>query len=92
MGRIKATSGHKPRMTKLYDGRNTATRPIPLVEYEGDKRASRAAAADQRPKGKATRMPQGPRVGGVSEVFGTPIKSAPRGGVFNPASGLGKTI
>jgi hypothetical protein len=91
MGRIKATSGHKARMTKLFTGRS-ATRPIPLPEYESDRRASMAAAADQRPKGKATRMPSGPRVGGVSEVFGTPVSKSPRGGVFNPTSGLEKTV
>lgn len=81
----------KPKMTKLFTGRGK-TRPIPLPEYESDRRASLAAANDQRPKGKATRMPSGPRVGGTDAVFGTKIASTPRAGVYDPASGGEKTI
>ena len=86
--------GHRPRMTKLYDGRNVATRPIPLIEDTSDRRASEAAAADQQHKHKATKMPSGPRVGGVDAVFGKKVGSGPgsRGATFNPATGLEKTI
>lgn len=79
------------RVKKGYTG-HAATRPIPVVEYEGDRRASLAAAGDQRPKTKAVNMPQGPRVGGVSSVFGSKISSGPGGNVFNPGSGLERTL
>lgn len=83
----------KPKMKKFGQQRGTKTREIPVVVYPSDMRAIDAAAADQRPKGKATRMPSGPRVGGVSEIFGTKISSSPGGGAtFNPGSGLGETI
>lgn len=85
-----ARKGTNARVKKLYTGRGTATRPIPVSEYPSERTAARAAAADQRPKGKAQKMPQGPRVGGVSEVFGTKIAS-PRGSggsTYNP-TGLG---
>lgn len=87
-----ARKGTNARVKKLYDGKG-ATRPIPVSEYPSERVAARAAAADQRPKGKATKMPQGPRVGGVSEVFGTKIASqkGAGGGTFNP-SGLGDTV
>lgn len=90
MGRIKATSGHKARVKKLFTG-HQATRPIPLPEYSSDARASKAAASDQKPKGRATRMPQGPRVGGATEVFGSKVSSKPRGGVYDPG-GTSKRI
>jgi hypothetical protein len=78
-----ARKGTNARVKKLYTGRGTATRPIPVSEYPSERTKSRAAAADQRPKGKATKMPQGPRVGGVSEVFGTKIAST-KGATYNP--------
>lgn len=87
-----ARKGTNARVKKLYTGRG-ATRPIPVVEYPSERLTNRAAAADQRPKGKAKKMPQGPRVGGVQEVFGTKI-AGPKGSggsSFNP-NGLGDTI
>lgn len=86
--------GKRPTVTKLYDGLNVATRPIPLIEDSGTKRASEAAAIDQTPKRKATQMPSGPRVGGVDAVFGKKVAGGPgsKGGVFNPATGVEKTI
>lgn len=84
-----ARKGTNARVKKLYTGRG-ATRPIPVSEYPSERTKSRAAAADQRPKGKATRMPQGPRVGGATEVFGTKIRGT-GGGVYNP-TGMGQNI
>lgn len=84
-----ARKGTNARVKKLYTGRGS-TRPIPVSEYPSDKVVSRAAAADQRPKGKATKMPQGPRVGGVSEVFGTKIRGT-GGGTYNP-NGLSNQV
>jgi hypothetical protein len=82
----------KPRMSKLYDGRNVATRPIPVITDYGDALALRAAAADQRPKAKAVNMPSAPHPVGGSVVLGTKVAGATRltGGVFNPATGLGE--
>ena len=88
-----STDGVRPRMSKMFDGRNMATRPIPLIVDSSERRAIAVAAADQKPKGKATKMPQGPRVGGVEEVFGTKVGSGGfTGGVFNPGTGLSETI
>ena len=81
----------KPKMKVFGQQRGTKTRPIPLVEYESDKRASRAAAADQKTKAKATRMPQGPRVAGVSEIFGTKVNNTGTGGTYNP-TGQSNTV
>lgn len=77
----------------MYDGLNVATRPIPVITDYGDALALRAAAADQRPAGRAVNMPSGPRVAGTAQaVFGTRVAGATsiRGGVFNPATGLGE--
>jgi hypothetical protein len=83
-------------MLKLFDGRNMATRPIPLIVDSSERKAIAIAASEQKPKGKAVNMPSGPRVGGVSEVFGTKISggssASSKGGVFNPGTGLGETI
>lgn len=84
----------RPKMKKLYDGRNVATRPIPLIVDSSEKKAIRIAASEQRPKTKAVNMPSGPRVGGVNEVFGTKVGGGKgsSGGTFNPGTGLGETI
>lgn len=81
-----------PRMTKMFDGRNIATRPIPVIADYGDMLALRAAAADLRPKVYAVNMPSAPHPAGTAAVFGAPVAGATsvRGGVFNPASGLGE--
>jgi hypothetical protein len=81
----------KPKMSKMYDGLNVATRPIPVITDYGDALALRAAALDQRPKGRAVNMPSGPRPAGLPTVLGTQVSGATkvRGGVFNPATGLG---
>lgn len=82
----------KPRMSAMYNGMNVATRPIPIINDYGDQLALLAAAADQRPKGYAVNLPSGPRPAGTAAVFGTPVRGAARvrGGVFNPATGLGE--
>lgn len=89
-----STQGVRPKMSKMYDGRNTATRPIPLVVDQSELRAINAAAADQKPKTSAVNFPTtGPRPGGADAVFGTPVTGAPgnvingRSGTFNPATG-----
>lgn len=88
-----STQGVRPRMSKMYDGKNVATRPIPLIVDSSDIRAIRAAAADQRPKTSAVNFPQsGPRPAGASVVFGTRV-SGPgnvinsRTAVFAPLTG-----
>ncbi|AAN02057.1 gp3 [Mycobacterium phage Barnyard] len=88
-----ARKGTNARVKKLFTGRGKATRPIPVYEYPSERVAAEAAASDQRAKGKATKLPNGPRVGGVSEVFGTKV-AGPRGsggGQYNP-TGLGDNI
>ena len=89
-----STTGVRPRMTKLYDGRNVATRPIPIVVEVSDMRAIAAAAADQAPKAVNVNMPSGPRPKmDATAVFGQKIPSpgdngGSTGAVFNPSSGL----
>lgn len=82
-------------MAKLYDGRNVATRPIPVIVDESERRAIAAAAADQKPKTSAVNFPTtGPRPGGADAVFGTKVTGAPgnvinsKTGIFNPATGV----
>ena len=41
-----STRGVRPAMKKMYDGRNVATRPIPIIVDTSDLRAIAAAAAD----------------------------------------------
>jgi len=89
-----SSDGSKPRMKQMYTGRNVATRPIPVIVDESDRRAIAAAAADQRPKTSAVQMPSLPRPSGADTVFGTKIAGAPgnaitdRAAVFNPLTGL----
>lgn len=88
-----STHGVAPKMSKMYDGRNVATRPIPLVVESSDVLAARAAAADQRPKAQNVNMPSGPRPKmDATTVFGKKISSpgdaANSGAVYNPAAGL----
>jgi hypothetical protein len=82
----------KPKMSKLYDGRNVATRPIPIITDSSDLLAMRAAAADQRPKGYAVNMPSAPHPVSTAIVFGAPVTGATHisAGVWNPATGLGE--
>jgi hypothetical protein len=84
----------RPKMTKLYDGRNVATRPIPVITDYSDRLAIMAAAADSRPKAFAVNMPSAPHPVGTAVVFGTPVANAvrARGGIFNPAQGLGEHL
>ena len=42
-----STQGVRPAMKKLFDGRNMATRPIPIISDVSEQRAIAAAAADQ---------------------------------------------
>lgn len=82
-----STQGVKPRMSKMYDGRNVATRPIPLIVDESERRAIAAAASDQKPKTSAVNMPTtGPRPKGAAPVFGEKVTGAP-GNVINSRTG-----
>jgi len=95
VSRSPSTDGVRPKMKKMYDGRNTATRPIPLIVDTSEKRAIAAAAADQKPKGSAVQFPTNgqPRPAGTSAIFGTKVSGAPgnvvsdRANVFNPLTG-----
>lgn len=82
----------RPRMSKLYDGRNVATRPIPIISDYGDQLALMAAAANSKPLGFAVNLPSGPRPTGTGVIFGKPVAGAAkvRAGVWNPATGLGE--
>lgn len=88
-----SSDGVRPPMKQLYTGRNVATRPIPLITDESERRAIDAAAADQRPKAAAARMPSLPRPTGSDTIFGTKIAGAPgntvtdRAAVFDPLTG-----
>lgn len=77
-------------MQKLYDGKNVATRPIPLVIDNSDARAIMAAAADQKPKGNVVNMPSKPRPTGADTIFGTPVarSATVSGGVYDPMVGI----
>lgn len=76
---------HKARVKKMFDGRNMATRPIPIIEDTSDVRASIAAAIDTRPQGDVVNMPSGPRPN-AKGVFGTGVSGSAkvRGGKYNP--------
>ena len=88
--RSPSTDGVRPRTSKMYDGRNTATRPIPVVVDQSELRAIAAAAADSKPKTSAVNFPQsGPRVK-ADVVFGSKVGSPGdviRTGVFSPLTG-----
>ena len=73
----------KPNMHKLYDGKG-ATREIPRVVDESDRRAM-AQLASQQPTTKATSKAFGPRVSAPA-VFGKKASGAktPAAGTFNP--------
>jgi len=84
----------KPRMMKLFDGRNVATRPIPVTTTVDEERNIASAAAELKPKHGVVNMPSGPRVSGTEPVFGTKVKGAAslRGGVYNPSAGRDSTV
>lgn len=83
-----------PKMTKLYDGRNVATRPIPVFLDSSDLLAIKVAAANQTPKTFAVKMASGPRPTGADVVFGTVVAggASPAMGTFSPATGVQETI
>ena len=82
-----STQGVRPNVKKMYDGRNVATRPIPLIVDESERRAIAAAASDQKPKTSAVNMPTtGPRPKGAAPVFGEKVTGAP-GNVINSRTG-----
>ena len=89
-----STMGVRPNVQKVYDGRNVATRPIPLIVDSSEARAIAAAAADAKPKAESvnwnvsgTAASSGPI---AAAVFGVQVASGGdvmRTGVFNPATG-----
>lgn len=85
-----STSGVRPVTQKMFDGRNMATRPIPVIVDTSMARAIMSAAADSRPKTSAVNMPSGKRIVGAEAIYGTPV-SAPgnvaQGAVWNPLTG-----
>lgn len=84
-----SSMGFRPRMNKLYDGKNVATRPIPIIVDASEARAIMAAAADQKPLGTVVNMPSKPRPTGADTIFGTPVarSATVAGGVAEPAFG-----
>lgn len=89
-----STTGVRPRMSKMYDGRNTATRPIPIIVDASEVRAIRAAAGDSRPLTAVVNFPSAPLATQAAEVFGAivPGSTVVRGGIYNPAVGNDQTI
>lgn len=89
-----ALFSHSPNMRKMYDGRNVATRPIPVYHDISDMRAIAVAASDQQSRVSAVNMPSAPSVAGVEGVFGSKVAGAVsiKAGVFNPASGRDATL
>lgn len=89
-------TGVTPRMNKMYDGRNVATRPIPVIVDTSDLRAIAAAASDQKPKASVVNMPSKPRPTGADTIFGTKVaRSAnltPIAGIYEPAAGIDHTV
>jgi hypothetical protein len=91
-GRSPSTDGVRPRMQKMFDGRNMATRPIPINHDSADDRAIAAAAADSKPKTSAVQFPsRGKGAKGVNDaVFGKQV-AAPgnvaKGAPFDPLTG-----
>lgn len=82
--------GVRPRMQKMYDGRNVAVRPIPLIVDNSEARAIAAAAGDQKPLGNVVNMPSKPRPTAADTIFGTPVARSANvaGAVYNPAVGI----
>lgn len=87
-------TGTTPRMSKMYDGRNVAVRPIPIVVDTSEARAIAAAAGDQKPLGNVVNMPSKPRPTGADTIFGTavPRSANPVSGVYDPAVGIDHTL
>ena len=83
-------TGVTPRVSKMYDGRNVATRPIPIVIDVSEARAIAAAAGDQKPLGAVVNMPSKPRPTGADTIFGTPVarSATVNGGVYDPMVGI----
>lgn len=83
-------SGSAPRMNKMYDGRNVATRPIPIIVDVSEARAIAAAAADQAPKGQVVNMPSKPRPTAADTIFGTSVPRAAQlnSAAWNPSAGI----
>ena len=82
---------NRPNMKKMYDGRNTATRPIPVSMDSGTERAIAVASSEQRPKHGVVNMPSAPRVAGADAVFGTRVAGSASipAGIHSPASNEG---
>ena len=89
-------TGVQPRMSKMYDGKNVATRPIPVIVDISEARAIAAAAADQKPKGAVVNMPSKPRPSGADTIFGTQVGSLAGfvngAGIYDPAVGIDHTV
>ena len=87
-------TGVRATVNKMYDGRNVATRPIPVIVDVSEARAIAAAAADQRPKASVVNMPSKPRPTAADTIFGSqvPRSAVVNGGVYDPASGIEHTI
>lgn len=74
-----------PRMHKMFDGRNIATRPIPVIHDTSDDRAITSDAIQQAPRGEIMNFPQGPRPkAGV--VLGQKVRGGAKtkAGTYNP--------
>jgi len=87
-------TGVRANMNKMYDGRNVATRPIPVIVDVSDARAIAAAAGDQAPLGNVVNMPSKPRPTAADTIFGTSVPRAAQinGAVYNPSAGIEHTL
>lgn len=87
-------TGVRPMMNQMYNGKNVATRPIPIVIDVSEARAIAAAAADQAPKGAVVNMPSKPRPTGADTIFGVavPRSATVQGAVYDPSAGIDHTV
>lgn len=83
-------TGVRPTVNKMFDGRNIATRPIPIIVDVSEARAIAAAAGDQAPLGNVVNMPSKPRPTAADTIFGVGVPRAAQinSGVYDPSAGI----
>lgn len=87
-------TGVRANMQKMYDGRNVACRPIPVIVDVSEARAIAAAAGDQKPLGNVVNMPSKPRPTAADTIFGVqvPRSATVNGAVYDPSAGIDHTL
>ena len=87
-------TGVRPTVQKMFDGRNIACRPIPVIVDVSEARAIAAAAGDQAPLGNVVNMPSKPRPTAADTIFGVqvPRSATVDGAVYDPSAGVTRTL